>query len=581
MPDRCEALIQVDDGRWLLLEDPVRIIEARHIEGVAAAIADVERLTRDAGYHAAGFVTYEAGAAFGLRVSPPHPDLPLVWFGLFEPQNVRQVEFPPDTGSYRLGDLTPSLTLPQFEAAFRRIKQCLADGDSYQVNFTFRMRADFRGDPRHLFVDLVEAQKGRYSAFVHLGRFSICSASPELFFAVTGLDVTARPMKGTAPRGRTLEEDRQKREQLHESPKQRAENVMIVDMVRNDLGRIADVGSVAVPELFIVERYPNVWQMTSLVTARSRAPLEDIFAAMHPSASVTGAPKSRTMEILSELEGEPRGVYTGAIGHVSPDGTARFSVAIRTALVDHRAGRVGFGVGSGIVWDSEPAAEYEECLLKGSVLGRPPVAFDLLETLRWTPEEGFYLLDRHVRRLADSAEYFGFPCRLDAALHALHGAVAGGNAPLRLRLLLARTGAVRVETEPLVASLGPLEVALAVEPIDSSDRYLFHKTTYRDVYDRARIPGYDDVVLWNGRGEITEATTANIVVQVDGELVTPPVACGLLPGTCRAELLDRGEIRESIVTVDQLRAASRCWLTNAVHGRREARLASELGRSRA
>ena len=302
-----EAIIQTGAGRWLVLGNPVRTIEAWNPEGVTASIDEVERLTRDAGYYAAGFLAYEAGAGFGLPAGrtgrSPDTDLPLAWFALFEPAHVQEVDaLPPpeegDNGGYEVGPLSPSITFAEFGDAFDRIKQHLADGDTYQVNFTFSLRADFRGDPRRFFADLAKAQQGSCAAFVHTGRHAICSASPELFFALEGMNISARPMKGTAPRGRTTVEDRACRDELLASPKQRAENVMIVDMVRNDLGKIAETGSVDVPELFRAERYPNLWQMTSLVTARTRASLGEIFAAVHPSASVTGAPKVRTMEIL-------------------------------------------------------------------------------------------------------------------------------------------------------------------------------------------------------------------------------------------------------------------------------------------
>ena len=575
--ERLDALVQLDGGRWLALTDPARIVEARTIEGVRPAIAEVERLTRDAGYHAAGFLSYEAGAAFGLSTRPPREtDVPLVWFALFEPSHARELDALGPAGAYDLGALAPSLDRTAFDAAFQRIKGHLADGDTYQVNFTFRISGFFAGDPRGLFADLVDAQQGRFAAFLDIGSHAICSASPELFFALDGMDVSSRPMKGTAKRGPTAAEDRRRRDDLQVSPKQRAENVMIVDMVRNDLGRIAEVGSVHVPELFAVEPYPNVWQMTSLVTARSRASLEEIVAAMHPSASVTGAPKVRTMELLNGLEPEPRGVYTGAIGHVFPDGNARFNVAIRTAVVNRELGRVDFGVGSGIVWDSDPAAEYDECLLKGSVLGQRPTAFELLETTLWTPDGGFLLLERHLERLRASAEYFGFAYSLDAVRAALDHAVAGPAAPQRVRVLLARDGAVRVERQalspaPSASSPAPLRVGLAASPIDPDDPFVFHKTTNRAHYDRARIAGLDDVILWNPMGEITEATTANVVVELTpGDRVTPPIACGLLAGTCRAEALAEGWMREAVVTIDQLRASRAIWLLNSVYERREA-----------
>ncbi len=356
MSHRVVARVHLSGDEWLLLEDPVTILETREPQRVPDVLKDIERLTFVHGFHAAGFVTYEAGAAFGLRTRHSELRLPLAWFACFAPDRVRRGPLPAAAGDYTLGPLRASRSRAECLVAFDRIRSHLAAGDSYQVNYTFRLTGDFAGDAAALFADLVENQRGAHAAFLHAGDWSICSASPELFFSRDGSRVVMRPMKGTAPRGRTVDEDLAAREALRDSPKQRAENVMIVDMVRNDLGRVAEWGSVEVPELFSVERYPNVWQMTSTVTARTSASLADLFEALHPSASVTGAPKVRTMEILEALEPEPRGVYTGAIGYVAPDGSARFNVAIRTAVIDHPAGSVAFGVGSGIVWDSDADA---------------------------------------------------------------------------------------------------------------------------------------------------------------------------------------------------------------------------------
>jgi para-aminobenzoate synthetase/4-amino-4-deoxychorismate lyase len=576
-----EAVLQTGADRWLVLDNPVRVLEAWEPEGVTTSIEEVERLTRDAGYYAAGFVGYEAGAGFGLPDGRARNNsgtgLPLAWFALFEPTQVQEVDALPEVrgdepGHYELGPLTPSITFAEFGAAFARVREHLALGDTYQVNFTFSLRADFRGNPRQLFADLVKAQRGSCSAFLHTGSHAICSASPELFFSLDGLNISARPMKGTAPRGRTTAEDRARRDELLRSMKQRAENVMIVDMVRNDLGKIADTGSVDVPELFRAERYPNLWQMTSLVTARTRACLSEIFAAVHPSASVTGAPKVRTMEILDSLERAPRGVYTGAIGYVRPDGDARFSVAIRTAVVAPDEGTLEFGVGSGIVWDSDAAAEYEECLLKGSVLARTLPTFELLTTTAWTPDAGFMLIERHLARLRESADYFGFAFEEASVRSAMAEAVDGAERALRVRVLVAEAGSVRVEHQPLASrEERPVRIALATEPIDPRDPFFFHKTTNRKAYDRARIDGVDDVVLWNPRNEITEATTANVAVELPGGiLATPPVDCGLLAGTFRGDALDRAWLKEQVVTVAELRAATKIWLMNSVHGAREA-----------
>jgi para-aminobenzoate synthetase/4-amino-4-deoxychorismate lyase len=564
--ERVEAIIQLPSGEWLEFADPARVVVAELPSAVRPVLADVERLTRDLSLHAVGFVAYEAGLAFNLETRAPQPRTPLAWFGLFESKNVRPLGAPLQGGGYRLGPLYPSMEPRDFERAFDVIKGHLAEGDTYQVNFTFKMSAEFGGDPRALFADLVEAQRGRHCAYVRIGDWAICSASPELFFELDGLSVQARPMKGTAQRGLIAEDDRRRRDELRASAKQRAENVMIVDMMRNDLGRIAEVGSVEVPELFAVEQYPNVWQMTSLVTARTRASLDEIFAALHPSASVTGAPKVRTMAILRELEPSARGVYTGAIGYVPPDGNASFNVAIRTAVVNVAEGQVEFGIGSGIVWDSEAGAEYEECLLKGSVIGQAPVRFELLETLRWTPADGYFLRNRHLERLQEAAGYFDFSLDREVVEAALDGAMKNLTQAQRVRLLVGRTGRVRVEHTVLADSTA-LNVAVADEPIDPRSVWLYHKTTERGVYDtaRARASAYDDVILWNPLHEVTEATTANIVVEMQGTLVTPPVTCGLLPGTFRATLLSRAEIQERVVTLDDLRSASRVWLINSVY----------------
>jgi para-aminobenzoate synthetase/4-amino-4-deoxychorismate lyase len=586
--EHVDALIQVSGRHWLAFEDPTRVVCAETHGSVRDVLHDVERLTRELGLHAVGYITYEAGGAFGL---PVHADRrePLAWFGLFDPAGVRRLDavagcLPEsfvDGGSrplaepaYALQGIAASLDRTAFRAAFARIRAHIAAGDTYQVNFTFPFAGTFAGDPRAFFADLVAAQQGRHSAYLRIGDRCICSASPESFFALDGVTIAARPMKGTRRRGRTLGEDREHAEALRTSPKERAENVMIVDMLRSDIGRIAHVGSVAVPELFAVEQYPNVWQMTSLVTARSTASLAEIFAAVHPAASVTGAPKKRTMEIVREVERTPRGIYTGAIGHVPPDGNAQFNVAIRTAVIDLRDRTFVFGAGSGIVWDSDADAEYDECLLKASVLaGRQP-PFELLETIRWTEEEGFALLDRHLARLGDAGEYFDVPVNLSAVRSALGGAVKGQSGAVRVRLLVSRDGGVRVERQPLQRSERPLVAAFAAGPIDARSPFLFHKTTNRETYERARVAGADETILWNAEREVTEGLTTNVVAEIDGVKVTPPVRCGLLAGTYRAELLGRGDIREAPISIAALQAAARIWLINSVHDSRPAVLRS-------
>jgi para-aminobenzoate synthetase/4-amino-4-deoxychorismate lyase len=332
---------------------------------------------------------------------------------------------------------------------------------------------------------------------------------------------------------------------------------------------------VHVPSLLDVERYPTLLQMTSTVEARSDAPLDAILAALFPCASITGAPKVRTMQLIAGLEGGPRGVYTGAIGFLAPGRRARFNVAIRTVLVDRPAGQASYGVGSGIVWDSDADAEYAECRLKAQVLTRRFPDFDLLETMRWTAADGVARLDRHLHRLAASAEYFGFAVDLDAIWERL-ATLDPPEMPdaARLRLLAGRQGQLRLEVYPQELPLAPerVRLGLAKEAVDSDDVFLYHKTTHRAVYQQARAgrPDCDDVLLWNQRGELTETSTANVVLSLDGRLVTPPVASGLLAGVLRAELLEIGAAQEQVLRVDDLARCQAIYLVNSLRGWREA-----------
>jgi para-aminobenzoate synthetase/4-amino-4-deoxychorismate lyase len=379
-----------------------------------------------------------------------------------------------------------------------------------------------------------------------------------------------RPMKGTRPRGRFGEEDRRLAAELVASEKERAENLMIVDMVRNDLGRLAEPGSVVVEERFAVERYPTVWQMTSTVAARSPARLPELFTALFPCASVTGAPKPATMRRIRELEPTPRGVYCGAVGLVAPGGRARFAVAIRTLELDLVSRHFRYGVGSGVTWDSEPAAEWRECLDKARVLDGARPGFELLETMRWRAGRGVELLDLHLERLAGSADYFGFAlpdvAALRAAVLARGAALAAGDHRLRLRF--GRDGTTAIDTEPFAPERHAWRIAIAAEPVDSRDPRLFHKTTDRALYDRARAgaPDADEVLLVNERGELTEGTRTNLFVQFGGEWVTPPLDSGLLPGVFRTSLLRAGRVIEAPLHPRDLRRAHRIRLGNALRG---------------
>ncbi len=530
------------------------------------------------GYLAAGFVAYEAAAAFGLAVRPPAGPLPLAWFGLFPEAHVRTLATIPDAWRSPLVPLPwqPSLDRDAYGRAVDQIRRHIADGDTYQLNYTFRLRAPFTGDARPLFAALADAQRGPWSAFIDTGTAAICSASPELFFHRDGSRLVTRPMKGTRPRGRWPGEDAAAAEALRTSEKDRAENVMIVDLMRNDLGRLARPGSVAVTALCQPERYPAQWQLTSTVEAEARpgTTLRDVFAALFPSGSVTGAPKVRSMEILAALEHEPRGVYCGAIGLVEPGGRAQFSVAIRTVVVDRQRGEAEFGVGSGIVWDSQAADEFEECRVKAGILTSPPGAWSLLESLRFEPGRGCTLLARHEARMQESAAYFDVPFDAGGFHAAISEACAGVTAPAKVRVLLDHAGRFTASAEILAELPVPLRLRLADEPVHSGNGWLFHKTTHRDAYAAAAPgTGTDTLLFRNERGEVTEAAHFNLVVERDGRRVTPALSSGLLPGTLRAELLETGVLTEAVLTPDDLRGASRLWLINSVRGWVDAMLA--------
>jgi para-aminobenzoate synthetase/4-amino-4-deoxychorismate lyase len=566
--------VVVQDGdRFLAFESPLAVLEARDAGSVLSLLREADGALA-AGRFVAGFLAYEAAAAFSLATRAPDPaGPPLVWLGVFGAP--REVERPRTTAGPLPGaSFEPALDAAGHSARLASVQRRIAAGDTYQVNLTFPMRAALAEEPFALFARLVAAQRPRHAAFVDAGRFAVASASPELFFArdASGL-VRTRPMKGTAARGPTPELDEAADVALRGSEKQRAENLMIVDMLRNDLGRIAELGSVEVASLFEVERYPTLLQMTSEVRARSRAPFSELLAALFPCASVTGAPKRRTMEIIAGVEAAPRGVYTGACGWAGPDGAAAWNVAIRTVVADRARGLATFGTGSGVVADSSAREEYAECLLKARILEEAP--FALVETFALLPGEGFRRLDGHLARLAASARHFGFPLemrRVEEALRQAKGAVEGS---ARVRLVLEGDGRVAVETTALPpVPARTLQVGLAARPVDPASVWLYHKTTRRETYDEAAAsrPDCDDVLLWNDRGELTESTIANVVVEIGGQRLTPPVACGLLPGVERARALAEGRAREGVVRITELRSGQRLWLLSSLRGSREARL---------
>lgn len=569
-----QVILQDCQGeRWLRFSDPREIFVAHHHDQVLPKLAQVEKLVNERGLFAAGFISYEAAPAFDRALKVRQAGVcPLLWFGLYDaPQEIEppQGEYP-----YSIGEWSPSINWDEYKHAIDCIKELIATGNTYQVNFTFRLWAAFQGDPWGLFVDLIQAQEADFTAYVDFGPVAICSASPELFFELRGNSLMARPMKGTAPRGLTCSQDQIQKDWLYHSEKNRAENVMIVDMIRNDIGRVCEIGSVCVPQLFEVEQYPTLWQMTSTVVGETRAPVANIMEALFPCSSITGAPKVSTMQIIADLESQPRNVYTGCIGYIAPNRNSQFNVAIRTVLIDKKRKLAEYGVGGGIVWDSGTIDEYEECRTKARILFESRPAFRLLESFLWEPEEGYFLLEEHLRRLSGSAKYFGFDLDMDRVRAELTNfGLKQPAGSYKVRLLLDKNGEMELEAAILGAQK-TVKVGLATNPIDLKDVFLYHKTTRRQVYEEALAsrPDCEDVILWNASGEITEASSANVIIKSEGRLLTPPVTSGLLAGTFRDRLLAERKIREGVIIIEDLWHSEAIYLINSVRRWREAKL---------
>jgi para-aminobenzoate synthetase/4-amino-4-deoxychorismate lyase len=560
-PQPGRAALQRTDAqglaRWVHFPDADTVLEAWTLAEVAPVLEAAQTAARR-GWNAVGWIAYEAAPAFDphLRTHAPYPGLPLARFSLHAAEHAGLPAVA--EGSFACDEWQAAWDADSFAAKVARVKEAIAAGETYQVNLCYPWQARFQGSAWALFRSLRLGQQARHQAYFDEGDRVIASASPELFFALRDGRVTCRPMKGTSapsdPAGLL-------------SAKNRAENLMIVDMIRNDLGKLAVPGSVEVPALFRRERYPSLWQLTSTVQARGGAPAAEWLRALFPCASITGAPKRQTMSWIHALEDGPRGVYTGAMGGFYADGSAEFNVAIRTAVIDRRAGRLRYHSGCGIVWDSDAAAEYRESQLKTRIIREPTPDFRLIETLRWTPAEGAAHWSWHRQRLLDSAQALGFavlPESLDASFLETTGAL---REPTRLRLLADLDGGLAWSATPLPATRA-WTFALDTRPSPSEHPEFDHKTTRRSLYDRARArhPETDEVLLVNERGELMEFTHGNLVLDIGGQAWTPALASGLLNGTTRRRELAAGRILERVLGPDDLAAAERVYLLNAVRG---------------
>jgi para-aminobenzoate synthetase/4-amino-4-deoxychorismate lyase len=571
------------DGPFVLLDDariarvsparlysePIRTLTA-HSAGELQRLFEDLRTARANGQHAAGFLAYDAGTVLLPRLSPP-PDTPLAWFGIFEQYHIVEPDampsILPDAAGAWLSPLQPEISRADYRKAFAAVQEYIAAGDIYQANLTFPLSADYAGNPLALYAALRSRAAAGYGGVIFTGEQHYLSFSPELFFALKDSRVTTKPMKGTAARHIDPADDADEAEALRSDPKQRAENLMIVDLLRNDLSRVCEPGSVDVPELFQVESYPTVHQMTSTVTGTlpEGGDAVDVIQALFPCGSITGAPKIRAMQIIDEVEGAARRIYCGSIGRIDANGDAAFNVAIRTFTLCEKEKRVSLGLGSGIVADSDEAAEWTECLAKGDFARVEGYGFDLIETMRFEPAQGILRLEMHLERMKESARLFGFEFDRHEARNRLHAATFHLDALSKIRLLTSRQGALAIESRPL-SEVREWRVAVVQLPVAAEDFRLRHKMSDRCFYDDARNArgDCDEVLFVRTDGRLTEGSISALFVERDGMLLTPPLNAGLLPSVLRRELIDSGKAEEADLTVDRL--SNGFFMGNSVRG---------------
>jgi para-aminobenzoate synthetase / 4-amino-4-deoxychorismate lyase len=549
-----------------LYRSPSEIVTTRDPNEVRACLDHLRAVTAS-GQHTAGFLSYEAGHALEPALAtPPASDLPLLWFGLFDKyEEVDAKSLLPDPSSAWLGVPQPRLSRAAYDQKLARVLDLIGAGDIYQANLTFRANVPFAGHPLALYASLRQRARAGYGGVVWTGEEWLLSASPELFFTLEHGQLTGRPMKGTA---RTAEAAAK----LAHDEKQRAENLMIVDLLRNDLSRVTAPGSVQVPRLFEIESFPTVHQMTSTVTATLAEGRDaiDVITATFPCGSITGAPKIRAMEVITEVEDDPRGSYCGSIGWIDAGGQgAAFNVAIRTLHL--RDGRASVGLGSGIVADSVAADEWAECMTKGAFIPSPADAFDLIETMRFDPMDGLLRLKQHMARLRASADALSFTFDHHGVRNDLQAATFRLREAARVRVLLARSGAAAIHVSPIPeAPEGPVPVIIAPRGTHAEAFRLIHKTSDRRVYP-PRPPGAFEVLMCDADGHLTEGSfTSLFVLDAGGRLRTPPLARGLLPGILRAELIEAGEAYEDDITADEL--DKNFFVGNSLRGLLPARL---------
>lgn len=544
-------------------KDPLYTIEARSLAEISSCLAAIDEAVEE-GYYVAGYLAYEA-TAYNYPEIPFQLErkFPLLWFGVFR----EKLEIPAKKrDDFSVSAWEANINREEYKRRFLQVHKKIKSGVTKQVNYTIRMEADFHGDTYSYYRQLAKAQEADYSAYLKFDDFSILCASPELFFHLKDRVITTKPMKGTASRGLSFLEDVENASWLRNSKKNQEENLLSVHLMMEELKGIAESSSIKVSKAFEIEQYPTVFQMTSTVKARLKEGITraDLFKSLFPSSSITGFPKMETMELINKYEDEPRFIYCGTLGYFSPEGQAIFNVPIRTVSIDHETKRATYGVGGAIMEDSTAEEEYDEILAKAKVLTKKSPSFDLLETIGLIDGE-YILLKNHLERLEQSASYFNFSFSKEDIIVELKktGRIHNSGAHM-VRLLLEKSGKFSLEVKVLENSFQNKFISLADCPIEVDSPFIYHKTTYREMYDKLLKPGFFDTLLWNKRGEVTEFSRGNLVLEVNGRLLTPPVSSGLLPGTFRKALLKDGKIQERVIMKNDLLTADKIYFINSV-----------------
>ncbi|MCF7916510.1 MAG: aminodeoxychorismate synthase component I [Candidatus Omnitrophica bacterium] len=561
-----------ENKKSFLFSDVVEVLTFRSKDSVDSFFKKIDNRLKK-GFWLAGYFCYEFGYWLedSLKSLQDKKDKPLVWLLVTKPP--QEIKIQNDQDQYRedflIKNVKPNISKQEYKNKIKKIKYFLKEGFSYQTNFTFKINFDFKGNPLSLYNHLRISQPTSYAALVKPDDTNtFLSFSPELFLKINKNKIITKPMKGTLSRDKSTSKDKNKVRQFAKSKKIKAENLMITDLLRNDLGRISQ--KVKVPELFSIEKYRTLYQMTSTIEAKLKKEknIKDIFSSLFPCGSVTGAPKIKTMQIIKNLEKEPRGIYTGAIGYISPKKNACFNVAIRTLEIKKEKGQLG--IGGGILYDSKKEAEYREAFLKAEFFTKLQKTPQLIETILWSKDHRFWLLSLHLKRLKKSCQFFSFPFNQRKIKKKLKEKVAKRKRDAKLRLLVDSSGQIRVFAKRIKKIASPVKAKINKKKIDSSNIYLYHKTTKRNFYNqekkKAEGEGFFDTIFFNQKNELTEGAITNVFVEKKGKLYTPPLSAGLLPGVFRQYLLKRKKVIEKTLYLKDLKKANKIYLGNSIRG---------------